>query len=203
MKTTQILRGIFCLVAVLSFATGLVTAASAAVARPAGMSEAAYAALMARGQALNERYGNAETRMSPAEFRAVYVRGVALNRFYRLGDFAPPETVSATAGTSVQPDAGVIARGQTLNERYGNGETRISPAEFRAVYLRGVALNRLYQLGDFARPVASPTTPAGGNGFDWTNVTVGVVAVLGLMLLAAAATVATRNHWHRPVPHGH
>jgi hypothetical protein len=94
MNGTRIRKAAVCLVAALSLAGGLAISASAA-GRPAGMSKAAYAALMARSQALNERYGNAYTSMSPAEYRAIYLRSVALNRLYHLGDFAQPVKVAA------------------------------------------------------------------------------------------------------------
>ena len=44
----------------------------AASSKPAAMTKAEYRALMIRSAALNERYGNAVTRLSPKEFKALY-----------------------------------------------------------------------------------------------------------------------------------
>jgi hypothetical protein len=57
--------------AVLAGATG--TAASASV--PEGMTQAEYRALQIRSEALNNLYGNAVTRLSPAQFAAYWNAG--------------------------------------------------------------------------------------------------------------------------------
>ena len=51
------------------------TAASAGV--PEGMTKAAYRALHIRSEALNNRYGNAVTRLSPAQFAAYWNAGAS------------------------------------------------------------------------------------------------------------------------------
>ncbi len=87
----------------------LVASAQAATSRPAGMSEAAYRALMIRSEALNTLYGNAVTRLSPQQFKGLYQAGAnrmepqafaalvarsdALNRQFRLDRTSQPTTV--------------------------------------------------------------------------------------------------------------
>jgi hypothetical protein len=51
------------------------TAASAGV--PEGMTQAAYGALHIRSEALNDLYGNAVTRLSPARFAAHWSAGAS------------------------------------------------------------------------------------------------------------------------------
>ena len=56
-------------------AGGTATAASAGV--PEGMTKAAYRALHVRSEALNNLYGNAVTRLSPAQFAAYWNAGAS------------------------------------------------------------------------------------------------------------------------------
>ncbi len=88
-------------------------------------------------------------------------------------------------------------RGAALNARYGNAVTRLSAAEFAAVYRNGgwrlqpeelaalvarsQGMNRLAATGVFAAPV----TPAGGDGFDWGDFGIGAGGMFGVVLLAA------------------
>ena len=59
-----------------SLATALALAAGAGAAgRPQNMTEAEYQALMTRSAALNAQYGNAVTRLSPAEFASLWRNG--------------------------------------------------------------------------------------------------------------------------------
>jgi hypothetical protein len=60
------------------------------------LSPAEYQALQIRGEALNQQYGNALTRLTPQEFKSVTQSGLT-----------PDELV------------GAVARGQALNEQYG------------------------------------------------------------------------------------
>ena len=79
----------------------LATPAQAASSKPAAMSTAEYRALMIRSKALNERYGNAVTRLSPQQFKALYAAG---------GDRLAPQELVA-----------LVARSEALNRRYGLG----------------------------------------------------------------------------------
>jgi hypothetical protein len=90
------------------------TAASAGV--PEGMTKAAYRALHIRSEALNNLYGNAVTRLSPAqfaaywnagawrlspdEFNALVVRSEALNNLYGKTLQASTPVASTSASTS-------------------------------------------------------------------------------------------------------
>jgi hypothetical protein len=100
MILTSITRSALHLLLALVVAAALATAASAA-GRPPQMSEQAYAALMARSQALNDRYGNAATGMTPEAFMALYLRSQELNRLYQLGDYATATTGTGTANVPV------------------------------------------------------------------------------------------------------
>jgi hypothetical protein len=87
----------------------LAASAQAATAKPAGMSQLEYRALMIRSEALNELYGNAVTRLSPGvfeelnqasanrmaphEFAALVARSEALNRQYGLDRTSQPTKV--------------------------------------------------------------------------------------------------------------
>jgi hypothetical protein len=90
------------------------TAASAGV--PEGMTKAEYRALQIRSEALNNLYGNAVTRLSPAqfaaywnagawrlspdEFNALVVRSEALNNLYGKTLQASTPVASTSASTS-------------------------------------------------------------------------------------------------------
>lgn len=64
-------------IATISAGLVLVALPSTALAggRPQGMSPGAYNALVAQGQALNARYGNAVTKLSPQQFIELYNAG--------------------------------------------------------------------------------------------------------------------------------
>jgi hypothetical protein len=89
---------------------------------------------------------------------------------------------AAAAGTAAGAvDPGQTARGQALNQLYGSGATTMSADQFRATYLRSVALNKRYQLGDFAQPVASTqpsdtSTQANQTRGEWLNAQYGNAA---------------------------
>ena len=79
-------------VAALAFLAGSVQAANS---RPAGMTKAAYRALMLRSEALDRQYGQ--------EYRALVLRSKALNAKYGLGDTrvvasTPPAVTVADSG---------------------------------------------------------------------------------------------------------
>ena len=113
---------VICTTALLVASLAAASAALAANVRPVGVSPQEYRAMMIRGEALNElyglganagpsradliraaaldkRYGNAWTRVSPAEFRTL------------VGVFGPDVTTSMTP----QQARAELARGQGLN----------------------------------------------------------------------------------------
>jgi hypothetical protein len=81
----------------------LAASAHAATSTPAGMSQAEYRALMIRSEALNKRYGNAVTRLSPRQFMELYRAG----------------------GNRMTPDAfnALVTRSEALNRRYALDRT--------------------------------------------------------------------------------
>jgi hypothetical protein len=74
------------------------SSAQASSTTPAGMTQAEYAAVMARSEALDEQYGNAVTRLSPEQFEALSKAG---------GDRLEPQELVA-----------LMTRSQGLNDMY-------------------------------------------------------------------------------------
>src|SRR3954452_6689260 len=76
-------------------AIGVVAVAAsgqASSSKPAAMSKTEYQALMSRSEALNARYGNAVTRLSPQQFAALYEAGADRLPPQELpGPVPPPE----------------------------------------------------------------------------------------------------------------
>lgn len=62
---------------------------------PAGMTKAEYRALMLRSEALNARYGNSLTDMTPQQFKAAYDAGIA----YANGGTAVHESTDSSGST--------------------------------------------------------------------------------------------------------
>jgi hypothetical protein len=60
---------------VLSDGSGSKNKAVVPATRPVGVSPAEYRALMIRGEGLNKLYGNAVTRLTPAQFESLYRNG--------------------------------------------------------------------------------------------------------------------------------
>jgi hypothetical protein len=97
------------------------TAASAGV--PEGMTKAAYRALHIRSEALNNLYGNAVTRLSPAqfaaywnagasplspdEFNALVVRSEGLNRYGKTLQASTPVASTSTSTSFAWDDFGI------------------------------------------------------------------------------------------------
>ena len=88
--------------AILTGATA--TAASAGV--PEGTTKAAHHALHIRSEALNNRYGNAVTRLSPDVFNALAVRSEGLNTYGRSLQAATPVTSPSTSTSFAWDDFG-------------------------------------------------------------------------------------------------
>jgi hypothetical protein len=76
----------------------LVAPAQASSSRPGAMSTADYRALMTRSEALNARYGNAVTRLSPQQFKSLWEAG---------GDRLEPQELVA-----------LVSRSAAINHRY-------------------------------------------------------------------------------------
>ena len=76
-----------------------VTATAASARVPEGTTNAADRALHIRSEALNNRYGNAVTRLSPDVFNALAVRSEGLNSYGKTRQASAP-VASAPASTS-------------------------------------------------------------------------------------------------------
>jgi hypothetical protein len=94
-------------------------------------------------------------------------------------------------GMSAQEYKALVIRGQALNDLYGAPEvTSQYKAMVRADRIRGEAMNRLAKSGVFtASPVRSDTVA--GDGFDWADFAIGLGAMFGFVLLAGALAGAT------------
>jgi hypothetical protein len=94
-------------------------------------------------------------------------------------------------GMSAQEYKALVIRGQALNDLYGEPEvTSQYKAMVRADRIRGEAMNRLAKSGVFtASPVPSDTVAR--DGFDWTDFAIGLGAMFGFVLLAGALAGAT------------
>ncbi len=96
---------------------------------------------------------------------------------------------AAAMGMTSQERHAMLIRGQALNKLYGNGLTRLSPAELRALTIRSEALNQLYG----GKPVVSPPAAGTGDGFDWGEAGIGVATAFGVSLLGLAGATAVRR----------
>jgi hypothetical protein len=103
MKISRTTARIAALLGTMVVVAAVAASGQASSSKPAAMSKAEYQALMSRSEALNARYGNAVTRLSPQQFKALYEAG---------GDRLAPQELVA-----------LVARSQALNSRYGLGAT--------------------------------------------------------------------------------
>src|SRR4051812_15251743 len=76
--------------------------AQASSSKPAAMSKAEYQALMSRSEALNARYGNAVTRLSPQQFKSLYEAVVTGSRRRSSRPSWPAARRSTAATASAQ-----------------------------------------------------------------------------------------------------
>jgi hypothetical protein len=94
-------------------------------------------------------------------------------------------------GMSAQEYKALVIRGQALNDLYGEPEvTSQYKAMVRADRIRGEAMNRLARSGVFTAPPV-PSDTVAGDGFDWTDFAIGLGAMFGFVLLAGALAGAT------------
>jgi hypothetical protein len=145
-----------------------------------------------RAQALDQRYGNAWTRVSSTEFRT-------LANAFGADELAYLTPAQARAD---------LTRAQALDNRYGNAWTRVSPADFsrlfrvfgdettlmtppqaRALLAQGAGMDA--GAARYAAEVKAGST-ASHSSFDWGDAGIGVAAAFGLMLLAGAGAIGLR-----------
>lgn len=153
---------------------GLVVAAlpaTALAARPQAMSPAAYNALVATGQAMNARYGNALTGLSATQFAELWREG---------GSKLTPEALNA-----------LLVRSRAMNAAAAAQFHGLPPAAAAALEAEGKALNARYA-NVLTRPSPKQvTTP--GTSFAWDDFGIGVAAAVGIALLAGGIAVAART----------
>jgi hypothetical protein len=75
MKASKTTSRIAIVLGTLAAFVALASSAQALSTKPAGMTQAEYAAVLARSEALNKEYGNAVTRLSPKQFAALWKAG--------------------------------------------------------------------------------------------------------------------------------
>ena len=75
MKTSKTTSRLAIVLGTFAAFVALASSAQASSTKPAGMTQAEYAAVQARGEALNKKYGNAVTRLSPGQFATLWKAG--------------------------------------------------------------------------------------------------------------------------------
>ena len=131
---------------------------------------------------------------------------VAVNRISRMLVVAAIALATTPpAGMSEQEFRAQQIRSQALNDLYGAPEvTSQYKAMVRADRIRGEAMNRLARSGVLSAPIFVATDTAVGSGFDWGDFSIGLGAMLGLVLVAGGLAVgvrtARRQSTQRPSP---
>jgi len=145
-----------------------------------------------RAQALDQRYGNAWTRVSSEEFRT-------------LANAFGADQLAYLTPAQARAD---LTRAQALDNRYGNAWTRVSPADFsrlfrvfgedttlmtppqaRALLAQGAGMDAA--AARYAAEVKAGST-ASHSSFDWGDAGIGAAAAFGLMLLAGTGAISLR-----------
>ncbi len=105
MKISRTTYRIGAIAGTIGVALALAAPLQASSSKPAEMNKAEYRALMARSEALNNRYhlgaySRLPQNMTAAEHRALMLRSEALNKKYHLGSWAvsPASTTVSTGG---------------------------------------------------------------------------------------------------------
>lgn len=140
---------------------------------------------------------NTHAGMPAQAWKALMLRSEALNRRYHLGT------------QNASPQRAQLLRDEALNARYGNAWTRLTPQQFRTVFmLLGPAVTqftvselRAFLASGRARQAIGhgvAVAGASGGGFGWGDSGIGALAALGAVLLAAGVFKA-RNRANRGV----
>jgi hypothetical protein len=83
------------------------TASAASAGVPEGMTKAEHRALHIRSEALNNRYGNAVTRLSPDVLNALAVRSEGLNSYGKTLQASTPVASSSASTSFAWDDFGI------------------------------------------------------------------------------------------------
>jgi len=102
---------------------------------------------------------------------------------------------SRPAGMTKAEYRALMLRGEALNRQYGLGSGTYEPAAmYRALVLRSKALNAKYGLGGAHVVASTPrAVTVAENGFVWGDFAIGAAAMLGLVLVATGVFAATRR----------
>jgi hypothetical protein len=169
------------------FASFLLSAA-AAQAKPTGMSQAEYRALMIRSEGFNQKYG--------VESQQAALRG-------RLGEIGAWAVPSATKQMSLVHQPGQPTVREQLQE-IGAWAVPSTSKQMPVAHQPGrpTVREQLQEIGAWAVPSPSTTVAASSSGgFDWNNAGIGAALVLGLVAFGAATLLTVRRHYHKPVAH--
>jgi hypothetical protein len=105
---------------------------------------------------------------------------------------------SRPAGMSKAAYQSLAVRSAALDEKYRIGAWKGVPqgmtlAAYRALAIRSEALDKQYGLGKRTTASLARTPSVSTHGFSWGAFGIGAVAMLGLVLLATGAIVASRS----------
>jgi hypothetical protein len=190
-------------------AVAAVPATALAAGRPSSMPPAAYRALVAQGEAMNTRYGNALTRLTPAQYLELLRDGgsklspEALNALVARSEAMNDAAAARFHGLAPAAYEALVSEGRALNARYGNALTRLTSTQYLELLRDGgskltpQALNALVvrseQLNHAAAAAAKPPSVATtSSAFAWDDFGFGVAATVGLALLLGGVGVAVR-----------
>jgi hypothetical protein len=95
----------------------------------------------------------------------------------------------------------LVIRSQALDEKYRLGSWKNVPqgmslGAYRSLAIRSAALDKKYAAPQ--RALAAVRAPVSAGGFSWSAFGIGAFAMLGLVLLATGAVVASRANRETP-----
>lgn len=106
------------------------------------------------------------------------------------------------AGMSAAEYRAMLIRGQALNRLYGlDVPAGMTAQQWRAMVARGQGMNDLYVTEPAASAPVPPVAAVPADGFDWTDAGIGAAIALGAVLVGTGLTFGARRtgHW-RPHP---
>jgi len=159
--------------------------------------------LVAQGQAMNARYGNAVTGLSSKQFIELYKDGGSKLSPQALNALVTRSEALNRVSLPSSADREIVAKGQAMNARYGNAVTALSSKQFIELYNDGgskmspQALNALVSEGQAlnSRGIpSSPTITIENPGFQWGDFGLGAaVAAVAMILLALSMRFVNRR----------